>query len=189
MDVSSLLSISQSRPELATQPGRITDEPSASASSNLQPLRNSQNHQKKTSSSSSNAEPVSNVAKQLASKSNYQRIEEGNYTTINRYPKEHIRQVFSKRVAHSAAERGRRERLKKALQKLAELMIADRDEDLGGALSSEFFEAGALAAQTGNKAAIVEMAVEYISSQRKTVVEMKSRLKECQRLMVDKGGC
>jgi hypothetical protein len=64
----------------------------------------------------------------LTSKSNYQCIAEGEHARLGDYPDDLVRKIVTKRVSHSVAERVRRERLNKALQKLAEVLAAAREE-------------------------------------------------------------
>ena len=144
-------------------------------------------------------EPVTDTGTQLlVSKSNYQCIVEGEHARLGYYPDDYIQRVVSKHASHSVAERARRERLNTALQKLAEVLAealgedpfsrvdcsVNEDHDQG--LPRESFEERVWTARSNTKVKIVEMAIEYISIQNKTVREMKERLEDCRRQMVNK---
>jgi hypothetical protein len=115
----------------------------------------------------------------LTSKSNYQRIVEGEHARLGDYPDNLVRQVVSKRVSHSVAERVRRERLNRALQQLAEVLAAAQGEDQFNGVygpvsdgqdqapSRERVKDELVTAGPNTKVKIVEIAIEHISSQQK----------------------
>ena len=71
---------------------------------------------------------------------------------------------------------------------MAELLTVDLGEDLGQALTSEVVEDKAGASQIATKTKIVEMAIEYISTQQKVIRGMRAKLEECQARLVERGG-
>jgi hypothetical protein len=135
----------------------------------------------------------------LTSNSNYQRIAEGEHARLRDYPDDLVRKVVTKRVSHSVAERVRRERLNKALQKLAEVLAAAREEgQFNGVYCAvsdgqdqapprERVKDEEVTTGSNTKVKIVEIAIEHISSQQKIVREMKANLEDCQQRMASNG--
>jgi hypothetical protein len=125
----------------------------------------------------------------LASKSNYQCIIEGKTSELGlSYPDQLLTNLITKRTYHSVAERGRRNRMNKALQEMAKLL--PRDSCTDGAndnnatnsravgINSSGSVSGRAGDQMNSKASTVEMAIEYIKSLQKGLMEMKSALEE-----------
>jgi hypothetical protein len=143
---------------------------------------------------------VTNIGGQpLTLKSNYQCIVDGEHARLGYYPDDLIRQVVSKRASHRVAERVRRDRLNKALQKLAEVLAAALGEGhFNGfycpvsdgkdqARPRERVKDEVVTAGSNTKVKIVEIAIEHISSQQKIVREMKASLEDCQRRIASNG--
>lgn len=96
-------------------------------------------------------------------------------------------------MSHSVAERVQKERLNKALQKLAEVFAAARGEgQFNGVYCAvsdvqdhaplrERVKDDVVTAGSNTKIKIVEIAIEHISSQQQKVREMKASLEDCQR--------
>jgi Helix-loop-helix DNA-binding domain len=127
----------------------------------------------------------------LASKSNYQCIIEGKNSELGlSYPDQLLTNLIAKRTCHSVAERGRRNRMNKALQDMAKLLPRDSGTDGANDNSATNSRAvgingsgsGSVSGRTGDqinsKASTVEMAIEYIKSLQKELMEMKSALEE-----------
>lgn len=116
----------------------------------------------------------------LATKSNYQRILEGNTVPGVSYPTELSTNLTSKRTSHKIAEQGRRNRINSALQEIATLLphpptetkipeqeIIDR-KDKSGAIPN-------------SKASTVELAIEYIKQLQREVAEANQRAVEAEK--------
>lgn len=126
----------------------------------------------------------------LASKSNYQCIVDGTNSQFGlHYPDHLVKGVISKRKSHSAAERGRRDRMKNALQRMSELLpqkghVSGEDDEIpignsaGEATNDTDARQGSVGSQATCKASIVEMAIDYIQSLQKEVLELNSKLDE-----------
>ena len=132
----------------------------------------------------------------LATKSNYQRILEGNTLPGVSYPSELSTNLTSKRTSHKIAEQGRRNRINSALQEIAMLLPRpppkDSESESGGGEGGKGKEKGsgsgaaaAAAASTGaapnSKASTVEMAIEYIKQLQKEVAEANRRAEEAEK--------
>ncbi len=106
----------------------------------------------------------------LATKSNYQRILEGNTVPGVSYPSELSTNLTSKRTSHKIAEQGRRNRINSALQEIATLLPKPPPKETKG---SDEGEGGDKKEKPGSipssKASTVEMAIEYIKQLRKEV--------------------
>jgi hypothetical protein len=107
----------------------------------------------------------------LTSKSNYQHIIEGNHFDLGlSYSEKLPEELKAKRDSRTVAERGRRARMKKALQVLDKLLPRDgvvRDH-------GHSVDHAGTSTQCSDKIAIVERAVEYIKSLQREVEDMKS---------------
>lgn len=125
----------------------------------------------------------------LASKSNYQCIIEGKNSELGlSYPDQLLTNLIAKRTCHSVAERGRRNRMNKALQEMAMLLPRDsctdgaNDNSATNSRAVEINSSGSVSGRAGDqmnsKASTVEMAIEYIKSLQKELMEMKSALEE-----------
>ncbi|KAJ4407815.1 nuclease [Neurospora sp. IMI 360204] len=137
----------------------------------------------------------------LATKSNYQRILEGNTVPGVSYPSELSTNLTSKRTSHKIAEQGRRNRINSALQEIATLLPKvpgkegrDGDGDgnsssgggggSGGADKEDKREKDKDKSGGGipnSKASTVEMAIEYIKQLQKEVAEANKRAEEAER--------
>ena len=134
--------------------------------------------------------PISCAPLVLASKSNYQCIVDGTNSQFGlHYPDHLVKGVISKRKSHSAAERGRRDRMKNALQRMSELLpqkghVSGEDDEIpignsaGEATNDTDARQGSVGSQATCKASIVEMAIDYIQSLQKEVLELNSKLDE-----------
>ncbi|KAK3945288.1 helix-loop-helix DNA-binding domain-containing protein [Diplogelasinospora grovesii] len=118
----------------------------------------------------------------LATKSNYQRILEGNTVPGVSYPSELSTNLTSKRTSHKIAEQGRRNRINSALQEIATLLPRQPNEGKG---SGGEGDSGDKKDKSGNipnsKASTVEMAIEYIKQLQKQVEEANRRAEEAER--------
>lgn len=137
----------------------------------------------------------------LATKSNYQRILEGNTVPGVSYPSELSTNLTSKRTSHKIAEQGRRNRINSALQEIATLLPKapakegrDGDGDgnsssgggggSGGADKEDKKDKDKDKAGGGipnSKASTVEMAIEYIKQLQKEVAEANKRAEEAEK--------
>jgi len=132
----------------------------------------------------------------LASKSNYQRILEGNHLPGVSYPSELSANLTQKRTSHKLAEQGRRNRINSALQEIASLLpkktflqqqLKESSEGEGGGNNSS--EGGQGQGQQRknsggvpiSKASTVEMAIEYIKQLQREVAEATKRAEEAER--------
>lgn len=125
----------------------------------------------------------------LATKSNYQRILEGNTVPGVSYPSELSTNLTSKRTSHKIAEQGRRNRINSALQEIATLLPkqsrdsegegsdrkenSEKDKDKGGGAPN-------------SKASTVEMAIEYIKQLQQEVAAANKRAEEAERKLEQK---
>lgn len=148
---------------------------------------------------SSGAEDAASLL--LATKSNYQRILEGNTVPGVSYPSELSTNLTSKRTSHKIAEQGRRNRINSALQEIATLLPkapategreGDNDGNSssgggggsGGADKEDKNQKDKDKAGGGipnSKASTVEMAIEYIKQLQKEVTEANKRAEEAER--------
>ncbi|RWA12293.1 hypothetical protein EKO27_g2818 [Xylaria grammica] len=119
----------------------------------------------------------------LASKSNYQRILEGNTVPGVTYPSELSTNLTSKRTSHKIAEQGRRNRINSALQEIATLLpkgaikeSSEADDNLkGDRTDSKQLNA------PNSKASTVESAIEYIKHLQKELAEATRRADEAEK--------
>ncbi|KAI1264173.1 hypothetical protein F5Y18DRAFT_391165 [Xylariaceae sp. FL1019] len=118
------------------------------------------------------------ASKLLASKSNYQRILEGNTMPGVTYPSELSTNLTSKRTSHKIAEQGRRNRINSALHDIAALLpksvIKEGDQGDGDSGSGDKKD-GKQSTGQGSKASTVELAIEYIKQLQKELAEANKR--------------
>ena len=116
----------------------------------------------------------------LATKSNYQRILEGNTVPGVSYPSELSTNLTSKRTSHKIAEQGRRNRINSALQEIATLLPRSAIESRvsEGESSDKKDKSGAA---PNSKASTVEMAIEYIKQLQKEVADANRRADEAEK--------
>jgi hypothetical protein len=118
----------------------------------------------------------------LATKSNYQRILEGNTLPGVSYPSELSTNLTSKRTSHKIAEQGRRNRINSALQEIATLLPRPpKDSEGEGSDSKKEKEREKNGAAPNSKASTVEMAIEYIKQLQQEVVEANRRAEEAEK--------
>jgi len=116
----------------------------------------------------------------LATKSNYQRILEGNTVPGVSYPSELSTNLTSKRTSHKIAEQGRRNRINSALQEIATLLPQPAKEaNAADAESSEKRDKSG--GVPNSKASTVELAIEYIKQLQKEVAEANRRADEAEK--------
>ncbi|KAJ2981884.1 hypothetical protein NUW58_g6575 [Xylaria curta] len=119
----------------------------------------------------------------LASKSNYQRILEGNTVPGVTYPSELSTNLTSKRTSHKIAEQGRRNRINSALQEIATLLpksaLKEGSECDGDNASGDKTDAKQSNAPN-SKASTVESAIEYIKHLQKELAEANKRADEAE---------
>ncbi|KAI3320103.1 hypothetical protein HD806DRAFT_247129 [Xylariaceae sp. AK1471] len=120
----------------------------------------------------------------LASKSNYQRILEGNTMPGVTYPSELSTNLTSKRTSHKIAEQGRRNRINSALQEIATLLpkgtIKETSEGDGDNINGD--RTDSKQSNTPNsKASTVESAIEYIKHLQKELAEANKRAEEAEK--------
>ncbi|KAI0446823.1 helix-loop-helix DNA-binding domain-containing protein [Xylaria telfairii] len=120
----------------------------------------------------------------LASKSNYQRILEGNTVPGVTYPSELSTNLTSKRTSHKIAEQGRRNRINSALQEIATLLpkgalkeSSEGDGDNGSGDKTD----GKQSNTPNSKASTVESAIEYIKHLQKELAEANKRADEAEK--------
>ncbi|KAH6649985.1 helix-loop-helix DNA-binding domain-containing protein [Chaetomium tenue] len=124
----------------------------------------------------------------LATKSNYQRILEGNTLPGVSYPSELSTNLTSKRTSHKIAEQGRRNRINSALLEIATLLPRPpKDSEGEGSDSKKDKDKGGGSAPN-SKASTVEMAIEYIKQLQQEVVEANRRAEEAEKRLERKGG-
>ncbi|KAL2020857.1 hypothetical protein VTK56DRAFT_7848 [Thermocarpiscus australiensis] len=114
----------------------------------------------------------------LATKSNYQRILEGNTVPGVSYPSELSTNLTSKRTSHKIAEQGRRNRINSALQEIAALLPRPPKDGEGEGSDSKKDKGGGI---PNSKASTVEMAIEYIKQLQKEVAEANRRAEEAEK--------
>ncbi|KAI0555171.1 helix-loop-helix DNA-binding domain-containing protein [Xylaria curta] len=120
----------------------------------------------------------------LASKSNYQRILEGNTVPGVTYPSELSTNLTSKRTSHKIAEQGRRNRINSALQEIATLLPkgALKESSEGDGDNATGDKADAKQSNPPNsKASTVESAIEYIKHLQKELAEANKRAEEAEK--------
>jgi len=125
----------------------------------------------------------------LASKSNYQRILEGNTVPGVSYPSELSTNLTSKRTSHKIAEQGRRNRINSALQEMATLLpraspnlaAENSNKESEGDSGGDKKDKAALASGPSSKASTVEMAIDYIKQLQREVAEANRRAEEAER--------
>ncbi|KAK3996340.1 helix-loop-helix DNA-binding domain-containing protein [Cladorrhinum sp. PSN332] len=127
----------------------------------------------------------------LATKSNYQRILEGNTVPGVSYPSELSTNLTSKRTSHKIAEQGRRNRINSALQEIATLLPKQpKDSEGEGSDRKEKEEkdkdkGGGGGGVPNSKASTVEMAIEYIKQLQQEVAAANKRAEEAERKLVE----
>lgn len=127
----------------------------------------------------------------LASKSNYQRILEGNTVPGVTYPSELSTNLTSKRTSHKIAEQGRRNRINSALQEIATLLPKSvtkefGDNDDSGPGDSKKDKEGKQSNAPNSKASTVEMAIVYIKQLRQEVAEANERAETAEKRLEER---
>ncbi len=121
----------------------------------------------------------------LASKSNYQRILEGNTVPGVTYPSELSTNLTSKRTSHKIAEQGRRNRINSALQEIAVLLPKNVTKELGDNEDSggngDNKKDGKQPNAPNSKASTVELAIIYIKQLQQEVAEANKRAEEAEK--------
>lgn len=121
----------------------------------------------------------------LATKSNYQRILEGNMVPGVSYPSELSTNLSSKRTSHKIAEQGRRNRINSALQEIATLLPRPPGKEVKEAPEPDSSGGGDGKDKSGatpnSKASTVELAIEYIKQLQKEVAEANRRAEEAEK--------
>ncbi|KAI0540748.1 helix-loop-helix DNA-binding domain-containing protein [Xylaria digitata] len=120
----------------------------------------------------------------LASKSNYQRILEGNTVPGVTYPSELSTNLTSKRTSHKIAEQGRRNRINSALQEIATLLPKSilKESSEGDIDNAKGDKTDAKQSNAPNsKASTVESAIEYIKHLQKELAEATKRADEAEK--------
>ncbi|OAL42672.1 hypothetical protein IQ07DRAFT_593636 [Pyrenochaeta sp. DS3sAY3a] len=125
-----------------------------------------------------NSEFASNDrASLLATKSNYEWVAEGRHTELGLYfPDTMVASISSKRTTHSAAEQGRRDRLKSAFEDMAEVLfgsnatIDQKNVGEGGRTCDQ--ESNGRKGNL-NRIRLINMATERLKDQCKQIEEMK----------------
>ncbi|CAJ2501605.1 Uu.00g044580.m01.CDS01 [Anthostomella pinea] len=119
----------------------------------------------------------------LASKSNYQRILEGNTVPGVSYPSELSTGLTSKRTSHKIAEQGRRNRINTALMEVATLLpksaaneLGEGDDESGSGDKKD----GKQSSAPNSKASTVELAIEYIKQLKEEVANANKRADEAE---------
>ncbi|TGJ84090.1 hypothetical protein E0Z10_g4707 [Xylaria hypoxylon] len=120
----------------------------------------------------------------LASKSNYQRILEGNTVPGVTYPSELSTNLTSKRTSHKIAEQGRRNRINSALHEISTLLpkgvlkeSSDGDVDNAKGDKTDAKQSNA----PNSKASTVESAIEYIKQLQNELAEATKRADEAEK--------
>lgn len=129
----------------------------------------------------------------LASKSNYQRILEGNTVPGVTYPSELSTNLTSKRTSHKIAEQGRRNRINSALQEIATLLpksvtkeIGDNDDSSPGPGDNKKDKEGKQANGPNSKASTVESAIVYIKQLRQEIAEANERAEAAEKKLSER---
>ncbi|KAL1884278.1 hypothetical protein VTK73DRAFT_3262 [Phialemonium thermophilum] len=131
----------------------------------------------------------------LATKSNYQRILEGNTVPGVSYPSDLSTNLTSKRTSHKIAEQGRRNRINSALQEMAALLPRPPPKEMKESSGNEGDNGGGGGGGNnangdkkeggnnlpGSKASTVELAIEYIKQLKKEVAEATRRAEEAEK--------
>ena len=117
----------------------------------------------------------------LATKSNYQRILEGNTVPGVNYPSELSTNLTSKRTSHKIAEQGRRNRINSALLEIATLLPKQPPKEPKGSDDEGGDKKDKAGSIPSSKASTVEMAIEYIKQLRQEVEEANRRAEEAER--------
>ncbi|KAK4148623.1 helix-loop-helix DNA-binding domain-containing protein [Chaetomidium leptoderma] len=124
----------------------------------------------------------------LATKSNYQRILEGNTLPGVSYPSELSTNLTSKRTSHKIAEQGRRNRINSALQEIATLLPRPpKDSEGEGSDTRKDKDKDKNGSAPNSKASTVELAIEYIKQLQQEVVEANRRAEEAEQKLGLKG--
>ncbi|KAI1813380.1 hypothetical protein GGS20DRAFT_553640 [Poronia punctata] len=121
----------------------------------------------------------------LASKSNYQRILEGNPIPGVTYPSELSKTLTSKRTSHKLAEQGRRNRINSAIDEIRALLpnSATKDpsnEDSDMCVGGDMMD-GKQSGTSASKAGTVESAIDYIKHLQKELAEANKRAEEAEK--------
>ncbi|KAI0482290.1 helix-loop-helix DNA-binding domain-containing protein [Xylariaceae sp. FL0804] len=114
----------------------------------------------------------------LASKSNYQRILEGNTMPGVTYPSELSTNLTSKRTSHKIAEQGRRQRINSALEEIGALLPKDALKDAGegsGDSCGGDKKNGNKSSNPNSKASTVELAIDYIKQLQGALADANKR--------------
>jgi hypothetical protein len=121
----------------------------------------------------------------LASKSNYQRILEGNTMPGVTYPSELSKTLTSKRTSHKIAEQGRRNRINSALVEIAALLpkgsIKEGGNEDGDVVAGDDKTEGKQSNAPNSKASTVESAIDYIKHLQKQLAEANKRADEAEK--------
>ena len=119
----------------------------------------------------------------LATKSNYQRLLEGNTMPGMSYPSDLSTNLTSKRTSHKIAEQGRRNRINSALQEIATLLPRPPPSKDGKEPNDP--DGGDKKDASGNtpnsKASTVELAIEYIKQLKDEVAQANRRAEEAEK--------
>lgn len=131
----------------------------------------------------------------LATKSNYQRILEGNTVPGVSYPTELSTNLTSKRTSHKIAEQGRRNRINNALLEMATLLPQAKKDAKEEAEEKERErerekekKGGGGGGVPNSKASTVELAIDYIRQLKKEVEEANRRAEEAERKLAGMAG-
>lgn len=127
----------------------------------------------------------------LASKSNYQRILEGNTVPGVTYPSELSTNLTSKRTSHKIAEQGRRNRINSALQEIATLLPKSVTNELGdnddsGPGDNKKDKDGKQTNTPNSKASTVELAIVYIKQLRQEIAEANERAETAEKRLEER---
>ncbi|OIW34911.1 hypothetical protein CONLIGDRAFT_30882 [Coniochaeta ligniaria NRRL 30616] len=143
----------------------------------------------------SSAEDTTAASHLLATKSNYQRILEGNTVAGVSYPTELSTNLTSKRTSHKIAEQGRRNRINSALMEMATLLPPQGKKDPKEEAAEEAEREREREKKGGggggnvpnSKASTVELAIDYIKQLKREVEEANKRAEEAERKLIGVG--
>ncbi|KAB5551227.1 hypothetical protein GE09DRAFT_1190155 [Coniochaeta sp. 2T2.1] len=130
----------------------------------------------------------------LATKSNYQRILDGNTLPGVSYPTELSTNLTSKRTSHKIAEQGRRNRINSALLEMATLLPVVKKDAKEEAEEEREREKEKKEGKGGgvpnSKASTVELAIDYIRQLKREIEEANRRAEEAEERLksVEAGG-
>ena len=124
----------------------------------------------------------------LASKSNYQNILEGTHLPGVSYPEALAENLSSKRTSHKLAEQGRRNRINVALKEMESLLppaptTAKGKRDRSASIDGDSGDKSATS--SNSKASTVEMAIAYIKALKAELSQMKVKLEEKEKQLLD----